>query len=120
MVLISIKSRLRAKEIASVPGSMGTDADGTIDTEIALEYSASKGNHGSRTVSVHRTVREALIALQLVRRFKARPRDQVVDSEHRSGMSATSVANWFVRLYTTLGMQVGRPIAGGGLLSRTQ
>ena len=105
MYLLGIKNRIGAQQITPVTGSMVTDADGTIDTEIALENTASKGTYGGRAVSVHQTVREALIALLSVRGFKAKPRARVVYSERGSGMSAAGVANRFVRRYATPGMQ---------------
>ena len=105
MYLLSIKNGIGAQQIAPGTGSMVTDADGTIDTEIALENTPTKGTYGGRAVSVHQTVREALIALLSVLRLKAKPSARVVYSERGSGMSTAGLANRFVRRYATPGVQ---------------
>ena len=102
--LLSIKAGLRAKEIASLTWAMATDAEGNVAEEIALTDASSKGTGGGRTIPMHPALREALEALQATRGEKARPDLSVIYSERGRGMSAASVAVWFHRLYSDLGL----------------
>ena len=102
--LLSIKAGLRAKEIASLTWAMATDAEANVAGEIALTDASSKGTGGGRTIPMHPALREALAALQAARGEKARPDRPVVHSERGRGMSAASVAVWFHRLYSDLGL----------------
>jgi integrase/recombinase XerC len=102
--LLSIKSGLRAKEIASVTWAMVTDAEGEIADLIALENRASKGKGGGRHIPMHPDLKMALTALHRDRGDKARPDMPVVHSERDRGLSAAAVVVWFHRLYADLGM----------------
>lgn len=102
--LLSIKAGLRAKEIASLTWAMATDAEGNVAEEIALTDASSKGTGGGRTIPMHPALQEALGALQAARGEKARPDLPVIHSERGRGMSAASVAVWFHRLYSDLGL----------------
>jgi integrase/recombinase XerD len=102
--LLSIKSGLRAKEVASVTWAMGTDAEGEITDVIALENRASKGKGGGRHIPVHPDLKAALIALHRDRGEKARPDMPIIHSERDRGLSAAAVVVWFHRLYAGLGM----------------
>jgi integrase/recombinase XerC len=104
MFLLSIKSGLRAKEIASVTWAMVTDAEGGVADVIALENRAAKGKTGGRHIPMHGDLRAALIALHRNRGDKARPDMPVVHSERDRGLSAAAVVVWFHRLYAGLGM----------------
>src|SRR3984893_11720856 len=101
--LLSIKSGLRAKEIASVTWAMVTDAEGEMAGVIDLETRASKGKGGGRHIPMHGDLRAALIALHRNRGDKARPDMPVVHSERDRGLSAAAVVVWFHRLYADLG-----------------
>jgi integrase len=97
MFLLSVKAGLRAKEIAGLTWEMVTDATGEIADAIALPDKASKGKSG-RTIYLHPELRAALVALH-------DGRDGPVIRSMRGGaMSAYTVADWFVRLYSNLGM----------------
>jgi integrase/recombinase XerC len=102
--LLSIKSGLRAKEIASVTWAMVTDAEGEIADVIALQNRASKGKGGGRHIPVHPDLKVALTALHRNRGEKARPDMPVIHSERDRGLSAAAVVVWFHRLYAGLGM----------------
>ena len=104
MFLFSVKAGLRAKEVAELTWSMVTDADGRVGAAIALEDRASKGRGGGRTIPMHPQLREALAALQAERGERAGRDRPVVHSERGSGLSAASVAVWFHRLYTDIGL----------------
>jgi integrase/recombinase XerC len=104
MFLLSLKSGMRAKEIASVTWAMVTDAEGEIANVIALENRASKGRTGGRHIPVHPDLKAALMALHRDRGDKARPDWPIIHSERDRGLSAAAVVVWFHRLYAGLGM----------------
>ncbi len=83
---------------------MVTEADGRVADSIALEDRASKGRGGGRTIPMHPLLREALAALQAQRGDLAARDRPVVDSERGTGLSAASVAVWFHRLYSGIGL----------------
>jgi integrase len=105
MVLLSFKAGLRAKEIAGLSWSMVTTASGDIADAIALPNSASKGKGGGRTIPMHGDLRSALEALKAVRADRARAQAHVVYSERADGMSANSVAAWFLDRYQEIGIE---------------
>ena len=104
MFLLSVKSGLRAKEVASVTWAMVTDAEGEIADVIALENRASKGKGGGRHIPMHVDLKTALVALQRDRGDKAQPDLPIIHSERNRGLSAAAVVVWFHRLYASLGM----------------
>ena len=81
MFLLSIKSGMRAKEVASVTWGMLTDAEGEIADVIALENRASKGRGGGRHIPVHPDLKTVLTALHRDRGDKARPDMPVIHSD---------------------------------------
>src|SRR5713101_9147656 len=81
MFMLSLKSGMRAKEVASVTWAMVTDAEGEITDVIALENKASKGRAGGRHIPIHPDLRAALAALHRDRGEKARPDWPVIHSE---------------------------------------
>ncbi len=105
LFLLSIKAGLRAAEIAAVTWSMVSDANGEIGDSIALENRATKGKKGGRDIPIHPELREALQALLKARGDLARPDQPVVHSERGRGLSGASVAVWFHRLYSDLGLE---------------
>src|SRR5260370_20613717 len=104
MFLLSLKSGLRAKEVAGITWAMVTDAEGEIGDVISLENRASKGKGGGRHIPMHPDLKAALLALHRERGVKAHPDSPVIRSERNRGLSAGAVAVWFHRLYTGLGM----------------
>jgi integrase len=110
MFLLSVKSALRAKEIASITWQMLTDPEGNIDDAIQLQNIASKGKNGGRTIPLNKELKMALEALKEIavakRTGKGFPFDlisNVITSERGDRLSANSVAHWFKRLYGNLG-----------------
>jgi integrase/recombinase XerC len=104
MFLLSLKSGLRAKEVACVTWGVVTDAEGEIADVIALENKAAKGKSGGRVIPLHPDLKAALTALHQDRAERARADLPVIHSERDRGLSAGAVAVWFFRLYSGLGM----------------
>jgi integrase len=107
--LLSTKSGLRAKEIASITWQMVTDSDGDISDAIAIQDIASKGK-GGRTIPLNKDLKAALVNLKALAAAKRAKKGftfelsaNVVTSERGSRMSANSIAHWFKRLYENLG-----------------
>jgi integrase len=108
--LLSMKSGLRAKEIASLTWQMITDPEGEIADSIQLQNIASKGHNGGRTIPLNKELKEALGALKLFavskraeNGFSFELASNVITSERGERLSANSVAHWFKRLYGSLG-----------------
>lgn len=108
--LLSVKSGLRAKEIASLTWQMVTNSAGDIAEAIQLQNVASKGQSGGRTIPLNRDLKQALETLKdfaaAKRSEKGYPFDlaaNVITSERGERLSANSVAHWFKRLYANLG-----------------
>ncbi len=108
--LLSVKSGLRAKEIALLTWQMVTDPEGNIADAIALQNIASKGKNGGRTIPLNKDLKQALQTLKdfaaAKRAEKGFPFDlaaNVITSERGERLSANSVAHWFKRLYGGLG-----------------
>ena len=99
--LLSIKSGLRAKEIASLRWSMVLTASGEVCDEIALESVASKGDSGRR-IPMNRQLRAALVELR--DHDCEGHQEYVVKSERSPKMSAQSVVNLFQRWYQDVGL----------------
>ena len=105
--LLSVKSGLRAKEIASLTWQMVTDPEGNIADAIALQNIASKGKNGGRTIPLNKDLKQALQTLKdfaaakrLEKGFPFDLANNVITSERGGArMSANSVAHWFKRLY---------------------
>lgn len=99
MFLLSLKAGLRAKEIASLQWWMVTDAEGNLSDALHLDDQASKGRSG-RTIPLHR---QLVLALEALKTWQAvEPEDYVILSERGSQMRASSMVNWFQRLYQSL------------------
>ncbi len=109
--LLSVKSGLRAKEVAEITWAMVTDPEGKIaNSSIQLPNSASKGKNGGRTIALNKDLKAALVVLKDYAESKRAesgfPFDlgaNIISSERGSKMSANSIAHWFKRLYSSLG-----------------
>src|SRR2546422_4963010 len=64
MFLLSIKTGLRAKEMASLTWAMVTDAAGQVAEVMHVPNRASKGKTGGRTIPLHPNLQAALGTLQ--------------------------------------------------------
>ena len=103
--LLSVKSGLRAKEIAHLTWKMVLTSDGDVDDVINLTNASSKGNSG-RTIPIHKEVKENLISLMDVQK---RRRDWDVDNtvvrtERSTSTSPQSIVNMFGGWYKELGL----------------
>ncbi len=110
ILLLSVKSGLRAKEIASITWAMVTDPEGNIGNSIALQNVASKGKNGGRSIPLNKDLKAALetlkdfaVAKRLEKGFQFDLTSNVITSERGGRMSANSIAHWFKRLYGNLG-----------------
>ncbi len=105
MFLLSMKAGLRAAEIAALTWAMVTDANGQVGDSIALEDKATKGKKAGRDIPLHPDLRGALRTLLDARGSNVRPEWPVIHSERGRGLSGASVAVWFHRLYSDLGLE---------------
>jgi integrase/recombinase XerD len=99
--LLSIKSGLRAKEIAALRWSMVLTATGEVGNEIALESVAAKGDSGRR-IPMNRQLREALVRLKDL--DYGGHQEFVITSERSPRMLAQSIVNLFQRWYRDVGL----------------
>lgn len=102
---LSIRSGLRAKEIASLTWAMVTTSDGKIGDAIHLTNIASKGKSG-RVIPMNKAVKDNLGRL-LLEQQKLRHFDittaYVITTERAKQTSAQSIVNMFSKWYRELG-----------------
>lgn len=103
---LSIRSGLRAREIASLTWAMVTTSDGKIGDSIHLTNIASKGKSG-RVIPMNKAIKENLGRL-LLEQQKIRLFDittaHVVATERAKQTSAQSIVNMFSKWYRELGL----------------
>ena len=102
LFLLSIRSGLRAAEIAGLRWIDVTNAEGSLADIISIGSHIGKGKK-DRVVPMHQDVRDALLALRMLR-----PNDiYIAYSTHKlhNTMSANAVTLWFKRLYEAMGFQ---------------
>jgi integrase/recombinase XerD len=112
--LLSMKSGLRAKEIASLKWSMAINSDGMIADTLSLTNNASKGKSGGRVIPLHPEVKALLISLmdeQLSRSSMLDDDDEneiynsfVIRTERSEKTSAQVIVNLFQSWYKDLGL----------------
>ena len=104
--LLSVKSGLRAKEIASLQWRMVVQPDGEIDDYINLPNSSSKGRSG-RVIPLHSSLQVILSEL-LEEQSRIRTFDldtaYVVRTERSASTFAQSIVNMFSGWYRDLGL----------------
>ena len=104
--LLSVKSGLRAKEIASLQWRMVVQPDGKIDDYINLPNSSSKGRSG-RVIPLHSSLKVNLSEL-LEEQSRIRTFDldasYIVRTERSASTSAQSIVNMFSGWYRDLGL----------------
>lgn len=100
IILLSIKTGLRAAEIAKLEWPMVLDARGRIADAIAIQDSIAKRGSGRR-VPVHPDLREALNALLR----QTGPDGPVIVSARGAAMKPNSIVNWFVAMFEELGVE---------------
>ena len=104
--LLSVRSGLRAKEIASLRWSMVLGPDGCVGDTIHLTDAASKGRSG-RTIPLNKQLRQQLKELLVIE--SKRPRFNlvsafVISTERREQTSAQAIVNKFHLWYRELGL----------------
>jgi integrase/recombinase XerD len=103
---LSIRSGLRAKEIASLTWAMVTTSDGKIGDAIHLTNIASKGKSG-RIIPMNKAVKEnlgrLLLEQQKIRHFDITSA-YVISTERAKQTSAQSIVNMFSKWYRELGL----------------
>jgi integrase len=97
IILLFVKVRLRAHEIAILTWPMVLDACGQIGPTIELYDRAAKRGSG-RSIPIQSKLKIALIQL----RQTSATGDPVIISERGGKMTANSVINWFGDLYRRL------------------
>lgn len=100
VILLSIKSGLRACEIAGLTWSMLLDSRGRVSAQIELIDGIAKKRTGRR-VPVHPDLRAALVAL----RRKTGAEGPVIRSARGGHLRPNSLVNWFRAMFAELGLQ---------------
>ena len=98
MILLSIKSGLRACEIARLDWSMVLDARGRIGDTMAIYDIIAKKRSGRR-IPLHPDLVTALIKLK----GSTIPSGPIIPSARGGHMRPNSIVNWFVTLFADLG-----------------
>lgn len=101
VALLSVRTGLRAREIAHLTWSMVLTADGSIGTAVHLLDSASKGSSG-RVIPLSRDLQKALDDLYAEQGHPDSDA-RVVQSERSRTVSAQSIVNLFFVWYENLG-----------------
>jgi integrase len=104
--LLSIRSGLRAKEIAQLRWSMVIDTDGTVGDMIHLTDAASKGKSG-RSIPLNKQLRrqlEDLLEVERKRHRFDRATSYVIATERRAHTSAQAIVNKFHLWYRDMGL----------------
>eukprot|EP01030_Chromulinospumella_sphaerica_P014731 gene14731-14527_t len=100
VILLAVKSGLRAAEIAKLTWPMVLDSRGRVSTQIELIDDIAKKRTGRR-IPVHPDLRVALGAL----RRKAGAEGPVVRSARGDRLRPNSLVNWFRAMFAELGLQ---------------
>ncbi|MDC1282225.1 site-specific integrase [bacterium] len=104
--LLSVKSGLRATEIAGLKWSMITNSDGNISETINITDTATKGRSG-RIIPLNKQVKKNLIDMLAIskqcKRFDLNS-SFVISTERSKRTSAQAVVNMFQIWYRDLGM----------------
>jgi integrase len=103
VVLLSFKSGLRAKEIASLKWSMVIDAAGEIAETIHLRNQATKGKSG-RLIAMNQEVRKQLMVVASANDVRIEDAESfVIKTQRGDRTSAQAVVNMFRDWYRKLG-----------------
>lgn len=102
MVLMSVRAGMRSKEIAGATWSMLVNAEGQLCDTLRLPNSASKGHRGGREIPLHPELLAALARLY----GDGKPATaRVVLNSRGQPLGANGTAQWFLRLYRSLGFE---------------
>ena len=100
ILLLSVKSGLRAKEIASLTWDMLTDPEGNLGPAIHLRDKASKGSSG-RVIPLNKELRIALQKLL----DEGNKSAHVITTERSQRTSASAIVNLFAYWYSAAGLR---------------
>ena len=100
MILLSVKAGLRAGEIAGLEWPMVLDARERIAEMIAIPDAIAKKG-GGRLIPLHPQLADALRALKRC----SNPRGPVIRSSRGAAMRPNSIVNWFIQLFSELGIE---------------
>jgi integrase len=100
MILLSVKTGLRACEIARLDWSMVLDARGKVADILAIDDAIAK-KRGGRHIPMHPDLRRSLRSLLRI----SKPSGPVIRSVRGGHLRATSVVNWFAALFRELGFE---------------
>jgi integrase len=100
IILLSVKSGLRAAEIAGLDWSMVLDPQGRVGHLIAVHDAIAKMRSGRR-IPIHPHLRRALLVLQR----RSGSYGPVIGSSRSGAMRPNSIVNWFVVLFAELGFE---------------
>jgi len=101
--LLSVRSGLRAKEIASLTWTMLQDASGLVSDAINLTDSASKGKSGG-VVWLNKELKTALVDYRKSLK-NVDAGDRVIKSERGTAVSAQVIVNMFAIWYRKMGFE---------------
>ena len=99
--LLSVRSGLRAKEIASLTWSMLTDASGVVSDAIRLTDDASKGRSGG-VIWLNKDLKQMLVDYRNSLKSVSAD-DRIIKSERGNDVSAQVIVNIFKLWYKRLG-----------------
>ena len=99
--LLSVRSGLRAKEIASLTWSMLTDASGVVSDAIRLTDDASKGRSGG-VIWLNKELKQMLVDYRNSLKSVSAD-DRIIKSERGNDVSAQVIVNIFKLWYKRLG-----------------
>jgi integrase/recombinase XerD len=103
IVLLSFKSGLRAKEIASLKWSMVMNAEGNIGDQMHLTNDASKGKSG-RIIALNKDLKKQLIKIKENECITIADATQsIIQTQRGRGTSAQVIVNAFQGWYRKLG-----------------
>lgn len=101
--LLSVKSGMRSKEIASLQWGMLMNSQREIGDSIHLTNTASKGKNGGRIIPINNDLKTALLNLFNSHKKSPLPTDYVVTSMRSKSVSSQTVINMFQKWYGDLG-----------------
>lgn len=98
--LLSCKAGLRSIEISKLTWSMVIDSNGELARIIHLQNVATKGKKGGRTIPMSALLYDSLSMLTR----PDNPNQTIIRSERKNPMAASTITNWFAKLYRDLGL----------------
>jgi integrase len=99
VILLSVKSGLRAAEIAGLDWSMVLDPVGRVGHLVNVHDAIAKKRSGRR-IPIHPHLRRALLVLQ-----RSGAHGPLIRSGRGGSMNPNSIVNWFVVLFAELGFE---------------